>query len=279
MPPQITTIIPTYRREKQLIATLDSVLGQANVSLEVIVVDDSPEASAGSIVRDLKDRRIEYIHNDNPTGGYPSRVRNLALPRATSPLLHFLDDDDIVPEGHYSRVLNRFARRPEVGLVFGSVEPFGDGPEEQLIHERAFFAEARRLASLCRTSGSRLAFVSAHLFHHVLLVCSAGVVRRECVNAVGGFDPELRLMEDAAFYTFIMRRFGVDFVDDVTVHYRINNEQSLMHVAVSSPEEVALTREHLKRARVRTFAKYRNEFGFPEFLALRTCARTVFKVL
>src|SRR5215470_13083146 len=73
--PQITTIIPTFRREKQLRQTLLSVVNQSGIGIEVIVVDDSPEASARQVVDDFKDQRIQYLHNACPSGGFPSRVR------------------------------------------------------------------------------------------------------------------------------------------------------------------------------------------------------------
>lgn len=277
--PQITTIIPTFRREKQLRQTLLSVLNQSEIGIEIIVVDDSPEASARPVVDDFKDHRMHYLHNPSPSGGFPSRVRNIAIPHARAPLIHFLDDDDLVPGGYYARIIPQFSKHPETGLIFGAVQPFGDGPAEQLDEERRFFAESSRLARLCRSMGNRFAFVSAHLFHHVLLVCSAGVVRRECAAALGGFDPELRLMEDAAFYAFIIRRFGAMFIDDVAIHYRINSLQSLMHVARLSPVDHDRIAEQLKQARRRTFGRYREQFGDVEFFLLRTMARTAFRLL
>jgi glycosyltransferase involved in cell wall biosynthesis len=277
--PQITTIIPTFRREKQLKQTLLSVVNQAGIGIEVIVVDDSPEASARQVVDDLKDERIQYLHNASPSGGFPSRVRNIAIPYARAPLIHFLDDDDLAPEGYYARIIPQFSKHPDIGLIFGAVQPFGDGPAEQLDDERRFFAESSRLARLCRSMGNRFAFVSAHLFHHVLLVCSAGVVRRECAAALGGFDPELRLMEDAAFYAFIIRRFGAMFIDDIAIHYRINSLQSLMHVARLAAVDQDRIVEQLKQARRRTFGRYRQQFGDVEFYLLRTLARTAFRLL
>jgi len=53
--------------------------------------------------------------------------------------------------------------------------------------------------------------LAAHLFHHVLLVCSAGIVRRECAATLGGFDPDLMLMEDTSFHAFMIRSFGAIF--------------------------------------------------------------------
>ena len=37
-------------------------------------------------------------------------------------ILHFADDDDLVPAGLYAAALAEFRRFPNIGLVFGSIE-------------------------------------------------------------------------------------------------------------------------------------------------------------
>jgi glycosyltransferase involved in cell wall biosynthesis len=110
MGPDISVVIPTFRRAAELSEALDSVLAQRGVHVEVFVIDESPEASARDVVARRKDNRVRCEHNANPTRGYPSAVRNLALPRARAPLIHFLDGDDVVPPGHYVHVKRVFAQ-------------------------------------------------------------------------------------------------------------------------------------------------------------------------
>lgn len=263
MPIDVSVVIPTYRRNAQLIQAIASVQTQAGATLEILVVDDCPDGGAESTVERMGDPRIRYLRNPNPTGGIPSIVRNLAWPSARGRFVHFLDDDDIVPAGHYAAVTTAFARRPDVGLVFGRVEPFGDGPEAQLQHERRFFARAARSAAVCERFGRKLAFAGQMLFDLPLLVCSAGVVRRECIAGVGGFDPMIRLMEDADFYVRVMRRYGACFLDRPALEYRIGFP-SLMHAADPPPAQLRLQREGRQRMR----AKYHREYGAFEFYAL-----------
>ena len=115
----VSVIVPTFRRPASLRQTVASVLAQDGVEMEVFVVDDSPEGSARGAIDAINDRRVQYILNPKPTGGVPSVVRNLALPLARGDLVHFLDDDDTIPAGHYLAVKQAFAARPDVGLVFG----------------------------------------------------------------------------------------------------------------------------------------------------------------
>jgi glycosyltransferase involved in cell wall biosynthesis len=270
---EFSTIIPTCRRPAELAEAITSVLAQTDVTLEIFVVDDSLDGSAKEVAAAFRDRRLIYMRNPHPTGGVPSVVRNLAWPYTRGPFVHFLDDDDIVPRGHYAAVKASFSEHPEVGVVFGHIEPFGNGPEEQLRHERQYFADAARNASICQRFGPTWAFTGRMLFDRAMLVCSAGVVRRKCLVRIGGFDPEIRLMEDADFYTRMIREFGAHFINRVTLRYRIGSP-SLMHSP--NPDESQLRHQCAGRRRMQ--AKYRKERGAPEFYALAAFTRTVLKI-
>ena len=112
---EFSVVIPTYRRPQELLEAVHSVLGQLEVTVEVIIVDDSPEGSACAVVKRLNDPRVTYFRTPKPTGGVPSVVRNLGFPHANGIFVHFLDDDDIVPSGHYGAVKEAFAAHPEGG--------------------------------------------------------------------------------------------------------------------------------------------------------------------
>jgi glycosyltransferase involved in cell wall biosynthesis len=270
VPVDFSVIIPTYRRNRELAEAIASVRTQAGATFEILVVDDCPGGGAKPVVEGLGDARIAYLKNPAPTGGVPSVVRNLGWPRAGGRFVHFLDDDDIVPTGHYAAVAAAFARRPDVGLVFGRIEPFGVGPVAQLQHEQRFFARAARTAVLCARFGPKLAFAGQMLFDLPLLVCSAGVVRRECVAGVGGFDPAIRLMEDADFNARVMRKYGACFLDRIALRYRIGFP-SLMHAPDPPPTQLQAEREGRRRMR----SKYRQDHGAFEFYALALFVRAL----
>lgn len=271
-PIDVSVVIPTFRRPRLLVEALASVFRQTGATLEAFVVDDCPQGSAQEAVRALGDPRVTYIRNPHPTGGAPGVVRNLAWPRASGTYVHFLDDDDLVPDGHYAAVRDAFGRRPDVGLIFGRVEPFGDCPPAQLEHERRFFAAAARNAAFCSRLGRKLVFAGSMLFGPAMLVCSAGVLRRDCVAGVGGFDPQMRLVEDTDFFCRVARRYGAAFIDRTTLHYRIGSP-SLMHSPDPPPEQLRAEREGFRRV----WSNYRRDHGLLEFLALGASTRLLQK--
>jgi GT2 family glycosyltransferase len=268
-----SVVIPTFRRTGELMEALASVLGQTGVTFEVAVVDDCPDGSAREPVERLRDPRVTYIRNPQPTGGVPSTVRNLAWPKARGEFLHFLDDDDIVPDGLYAEVKRAFETHPKVGLVFGRIEPFGTCPEPQLRHEQRFFARAERAARACEWFGTKLAFAGRTLFDMPVLVCSAGVLRRKCVEHVGGFDPEISMVEDSDLYARVMREYGALFLPRLSLRYRIGRV-SMMQSPVRSEADVRRQRAGRRRMQ----EKYRQEHGIFEFYALALFARTMLRM-
>jgi glycosyltransferase involved in cell wall biosynthesis len=267
---EVSVVIPTFRRNRELAETIASVQAQAAIDIEIVIVDDSPEGVAQTLVETLGDPRISYMRNPSPTGGVPSIVRNLGWPRTSGKFIHFLDDDDIVPAGYYAAAMAGFASSPEAGLVFGRIEPFGACPEAQFRHEQRYFAQAARNSVICARLGRRLGFAAQMLFDLPILVCSASMVRRECVASVGGFDPNIRLMEDADFHLRIMRSYGACFLDRLALNYRIGYP-SLMHAPIPSSEQRQLQRE----GRLQMRAKYRRQHGAAEYYALALLNRIV----
>jgi GT2 family glycosyltransferase len=263
--PDIATVIPTFRRPEPLVEALKSVLAQ-EVDVEIVVVDDSPEQSARDAVASLNAKQITYLANPTPTGGWPSRVRNLGWPRTQAPLIHFLDDDDLVPEGHYRRALQAMQRNPDAGVVFGRIAAFGDA--EALEHEVAFFQASAARANHCQRFGRKWGFAAEQLFKQTMLVCSASLTRRRVVERIGGFDPQVRLAEDIDYHARAFREGGAAFIDDVTLHYRITST-SLMH----SNHDIS----QVKASYAHMFKRYQATHGRADFLALKVFAKTLLK--
>lgn len=267
--PDVTVVVPTFRRPEELREALSSVLSQSGVSVEVRVLDDSPEGSAREVVERFHDPRISYIKHEPPTGGKPALVRNAGWPGASGRFVHFLDDDDRVASGYYRAAVTAFDAHPDRGVVFGRIEPFGDDPKA-LEHEHAFFQDAARRGRLVARTGSRRVITANLLFRQTMLVNSACLIRREHIGPLGGYDPALALNEDVDFYCRAIRRFGCVFLDQTVLHYRILSD-SLMHGNRDATKLVA--------SYDRMYSIYRETHGAAEFLAMKVLARTLLRLV
>jgi GT2 family glycosyltransferase len=260
MKPDISVVIPTFRRPEPLAAAIESVRAQQGVACEIIVIDDCPDGSAEKVARRYAEPGVTYLRSPAPSGGRPAIVRNFGFRRASADIVHFLDDDDLAPEGYYAEALDVFARRPDIGVVFGKVEPFGD---IDVSSERDFFDAAFRRARRYSRLGPKLGFSAALFFQQTLLICSAGMVRRSCVEAIGGFDVEPALAEDVDFFARAIRHSGAVLLDRPSIHYRIG--PSLMRL----PDRQPLIDQSYRAIH----SRYRREHGAVDFYALKTFAR------
>ncbi len=256
MKPEISVVIPTFRRPRELNQTISSVLAQKGVALEILVIDDCPDGSAEDIVRPFAERGVVYHRNPSPSGGRPALVRNLGWKLTSGDLVHFLDDDDLVPEGHYAAVIEAAANNPGKGIFFGEVETFGD---VDLTSEKEFWQVARRRSRYLGRISPRFGLAAQMFFGSTMLICSAAVIRRSCVEALDGFNGSLPLMEDVDFYGRAIRRFGAKVMDRVTIRYRLG--PSLMHRPNVQPAVIASYQG--------MYARYRAERGAFDFYALK----------
>lgn len=95
--PEVSVIIPAYRCSGTIAEAIDSALAQ-DVSVEIIVVDDCPDAPVTAVVQPYVDKyNIRYVQNERNLGAAESRNRAVALAKA--PFVAFLDADDRWCEG------------------------------------------------------------------------------------------------------------------------------------------------------------------------------------
>lgn len=89
----VSIIIPVYNTEKYLAACIDSILHQANVSLEIILVDDGSTDSSSSICDRYAQEynNITALHIQNSG---PATAKNMGLKQAKGNYIALTDSDD-----------------------------------------------------------------------------------------------------------------------------------------------------------------------------------------
>jgi glycosyltransferase involved in cell wall biosynthesis len=92
MTPLVSVIIPVYKCVEYLPKALASVLDQNGVTVEVILVDSSPDNSSAIFSRQ-SEPRVRHIHQE-PRG--VSAARNLGIQHAQGEIIAFLDAQDAI---------------------------------------------------------------------------------------------------------------------------------------------------------------------------------------
>jgi len=106
----VTVIIPTLERPGQLQACLGSIMNQAILPKEVVVVDTSEQPTAIDVAAwqgQLSSLGCKLVWVHAPRKGTAS-ARNLALRYATGAVVSFVDDDGIVAPDYFRTVWSLF---------------------------------------------------------------------------------------------------------------------------------------------------------------------------
>ena len=91
----VSVVIPAHNSELTIRRTLESVLNQTELPLEIIVVDDCSTDSTTEIVSELTNKPNSLIRLKRLTSNVgPSQARNSGWDEATSEFVAFLDSDD-----------------------------------------------------------------------------------------------------------------------------------------------------------------------------------------
>jgi glycosyltransferase involved in cell wall biosynthesis len=174
----VTVVIPTRDRPDLLALTLQTVLWQESVQTEILVVDDGEEPGTAEVVRQVGDSRVRVLRNSDPHG--VSGARNMGIAASRGDWIAFLDDDDLWAPRKLAAQLAMAETSGAAWVYAGDVtvdeelRVIGGAPPPS---PKTVVTELRRHNAV--PSGS-----------------SNVVVRRDVLDMVGRFDPQLRTSED-----------------------------------------------------------------------------------
>jgi glycosyltransferase involved in cell wall biosynthesis len=190
--------MPTYNRAAYIADAVRSVQAQTYPHVEIIVADDGSNDNTAEIVAQFGSA-VVYLPLTHR--GQPAATRNAALRVAKGEYIAFLDSDDLFLPGRLARQVSALIEHPDAGLVYSNGYFFREDPETPTGHV---------LDGLPTPSGAAL----ADLLRGNFLTSPVVLIRRRCLDSVGGFDerPEFFAVEDYDLWLRIAARFPMVYV-------------------------------------------------------------------
>jgi glycosyltransferase involved in cell wall biosynthesis len=182
-------------------ATLATVLGQRDVNLEVIVVDDGSSTAPAHFP---DDRRLRLLRHDVSRG--VAEARNAGLAAAKGPYIAFTDDDDLWAPDKLSTQLRAMER---TGAGWSSCGA--------MVVDSELRIQNNQRASQTGDVGARI------LASNVVPGGGSGVVAdTNLVRRVGGFDPAFHMIADWDLWIRLGLAAPLVAVDRPLVVYRMH---------------------------------------------------------
>ncbi|MDP3919466.1 MAG: glycosyltransferase [Candidatus Omnitrophota bacterium] len=127
--PGASVLLPSYNYASTLPEALDSFLGQSYQDTELIAVDDASQDHSLEILeryaRQFPNKIRIFRHEGFRHRGLAATYAE-ALNRAQSPLIAFLEADDVWARDNLAKKVDILTRHPHVGVVYSDYRPFGN---------------------------------------------------------------------------------------------------------------------------------------------------------
>jgi glycosyltransferase involved in cell wall biosynthesis len=270
--PAVSVIMPAYRVTEYIAEALSSVVAQTFQDFEIVVVNDGcPDTANLERALDPFRHRIRYLYQDNAG---VAAARNAAVKAARAPLIAQLDPDDIW-EPHYLEVqLAALGANPNADVVFPDMVFFGDTPWA-----------GRTFMSYYPQEGE-VTFLA--LVEQKCQVSYAVLARKDTLERVGLFDPDLRSAEDLDLWLRLVLNGGrIIYHRQALVRYRsrlgslsrdtiaiIENRLTVLrkflnHTGLTAAEKDLLTRTMERDSAEAALAKGKKAFAEGDTTAAR----------
>jgi cellulose synthase/poly-beta-1,6-N-acetylglucosamine synthase-like glycosyltransferase len=211
--PKVSVLMPSFNYARYLPAAIQSVLSQSYSDLELIITDDCSTDESREIVehfRRLDSRVIPVLHEVN--SGL-ARARNSGLAISTGEFVALCDADDVWLPHKLETQIKCFQAQVELGIVHS----------DSAIIDAAGKLTGQQFSSLWHRRGQR---TSGYLFEVLceqnFLCVPTVVLRRQAIEYAGGFEENLRSLEDWVCWIKVSRKYPFHYVKEPLVQYRMH---------------------------------------------------------
>lgn len=220
--PDVSIVIPTHDRRRLLHLALISALGQRDVDVEIIVVDDASTDGTADVVSGVADGRVRLVRRSVRRG--VSATRNRGIAEAGSDWVAFLDDDDLWAPDKLARQLDAVIQADRTWVYAGDVNVDDD----------------LRVLSAFRPPTPEQVLHSLPRYNPVPSGASNVMVRADALAEAGPFDPELIRTEDWDMWIRLARTGPPALVPAPLVAYRFHSANVADETSAMVDEPVLL---------------------------------------
>ncbi len=226
----VSVIMPAFNSERYIAEAVESVLQQSYKNFELIIVNDGSTDRTDEILQKYSNG-IHYIKQPNLG---VSAARNKGILASHGEYVSFLDSDDLWFKETIKLQHTFLTSHPEVGLVYGEMQLFDHtGP----------------LSNDWVTS-ERVPRPEGYIFKDLILSCLFGLstvmVRKDVLNNVGVFDPNLPAGEDYELWLRISSKYKIGYIPDRLMMYRRHPASLTTSAPPLKPWDILVAEKTLK---------------------------------
>jgi|GEM_PF-645076 len=217
--PLVSICIPTFNRPHYLKKALESCFNQTYPHFEIIVLDASTDNKTSILIKKIKYNRIRYYR-------HKSKERALfhILKFVRGEYVKILLDDDLLKPNCLERMVEAFQKNKNVGIVMAPLEIIDENGER--ITPRFYYF--KKMHFLYKYLGhdsfvNKKQIMKDFLTKKYPCCVPTGIMyKKECFNAIGGFDLQADFAGDVEICMRIATQFDFYYINEALSSWRYN---------------------------------------------------------
>ena len=209
----VSIVMNCHNGREFLRESIQSVLDQTYKNWELIFVDNASSDDSAEIVKSYNDSRIRYLRIEKKVS--LGEARNFALKNYRGDFLTFLDTDDVYFRKKIELQIGFFEKNPNVDFLYTGYKLIGN--VSPLLNFRLFLMRPH----IFNPTGNVLGRFLRKSFVNLPTV----MFRVDLLSNGLQFDSRLSHSEEFLFFAKLFTRCEVGYLEQVTVNYRIHQNQ------------------------------------------------------
>jgi glycosyltransferase involved in cell wall biosynthesis len=216
--PSVSVIIPSYNHERFVAECINSVLNQTFQDFEIIITDDASTDRTVEIIERFDDPRIKLFKHSKNQG--VSVAANNCIRHASGKYISWLSTDDAWYPEKLELQVRYLDEHSEVGVIFGKADWIDEAGN--LITDSSFpYLNIFNVPNRPRVEWLRHFFLVGNCLS---LPCS--LIRKECFEKVGMFDPRYAKIPDLDLWIRICFEYDIVILDRKLIRNRWIGDES-----------------------------------------------------
>jgi len=215
--PRVSVVIPSYNHENYIVEAIQSVLDQTYQDFEIIITDDGSTDNTVNVIQKFTDPRIKLFAFETNQGASVSL--NYCIKNSTGQFISLLNSDDVWLSQKLEKQVQFLDNHPEIGAVF-SYPKFIDENSKILTEDHFYKVQFQKI------NRTRFKWLN-HFFYHGNCLCHPSVlIRKECYDTVGLYDPRYAQLPDFEFWIRLCKQYEIYIIPEDLIKFRIRDNEA-----------------------------------------------------
>ncbi|MCC5632354.1 glycosyltransferase family 2 protein [Nostoc sphaeroides CHAB 2801] len=227
--PLVSVIVPFLNTQKYIQESIESILAQNYTNWELLLIDDGSTDGSTEIAQQYAQqypKKIHCLEHEGHQNRGASASRNLGLSNAKGEYIAFLDGDDVWLPFNLNLLVRCLDSNPEAAMVYGPTQwwySWTGNPDDVT---RDFVCNLGLKANTLYKPEELL--IPYFLLPSAITPCTCSLlIRREVVDAVGGFEEDFRyIYTDQVFYAKVALKSSIFVINECGAKYRQHPDSS-----------------------------------------------------